>query len=644
MKPKQFISISTGIVNNKLILINTSAARSLYNENGIDFTEAIEFLFNLVWLRGNKFTTIFVCYAFARDNEFLFSTAPNDIKDRLFKPEHIRKRINELEYENESFDNVFYSQKQENDATAEAILGKRINRHVLNDLSTAIVGDYKLTLINGKSLQIKKGGKSITFYDVYGFFKPQSLRKAVKGWFDKDIHLLDRKELAKLKSINEFEKIKLHSILEVSAIAKLSGHLNEQLENNGIYLSRFHGASALSSRLLGQWNAKSEFHNYRYQRQLSPELYKAVRQANYGGRTEQLILGTVKNVYIYDINSAYANACTYLPKMLRKPVFRSSWDNSPFSCWFVNYDFRNVDNFHIGCFPNRDLSGATRYKVKGSGYFWQPEVVYALQNYPDCVEIKGGFSLPYEQTEFSKGIETIYALRLELQRQNNPFEKVLKLALASLYGKFCQHNGKGYYYNLFYAGFITSFVRAQLLNAVKGYEQETISFQVDAVHSTSNKLFASIGDNLGDFKRNQYESVTYLDNGVYRGIDLSGNVKIKSRGFQDLDFDKLLLQFQNEKLYTALAEFFVGHNLYQQDMFRGAKYLSHHSFTKEFTPLDNGRNAMRLFEILDVDLSEQYFNSKPVRSFSGLESLVYKRNLDQRFNDGSLSSIEAGRM
>lgn len=630
-KPKHFISISTETLNNKLVLINTSCGESLFNENGIDFKIAIEFLFSLVKYRKDETTTVFTCYNFSRDNEYIFSTMPRHLKDKLFLSEPIAKKISELELENEHFFDTLYTKDEKTKEFQKAEFGRAVNEMVLRDLVEVKFNGYEVKLANGKSLTIRAKGSVITFYDIANFFgnpvKP--LRRIVLLWLLKDLILLDRPELEKIQCLEKHEKLKLHSLLTATATAKLATKLNVELEKQGLYLIRFHGATALSSLWLGtrHLDAKAQYHNYRYQRQCSPELWKAVRQANYGGRSEQFKLGTLKDVYVYDINSAYAYACSFLPRMLRKPYFVKEWNASPFSVWFCDYDFNSV-NHRIGLLPNREVgSNSTKWKLgRGRGYFWQPEIKFVLENYPECVQINGGFVLDYEQAEFAKGIETLYQLRLALQRQGNPLEKVFKLALAAIYGKFCQHNGRSHYYNLFYAGFVTSFTRMQLLEAVKGYENETISFQTDAIHTLTNSLSVDIGNAIGATKRIAYDNVTYLDNGVYRANNFNVQDINKTRGFSSFEFEKALTQIRDKQTYNAVVKFFITHNLFTKNMFTGAPYLSSYEVDKQMNPLSRERSAMRLFEVTGADLATDYFNSKPLRSFSGLESGVYRKN------------------
>lgn len=632
-KPKRFISVSTESLNGKLVLINTSIPdKYLLDENGIDAERAIEFLFSLVWERSPKETTVFVTYDFRRDNEFIFSTLPASLRDKVFESDQIAKRKDELETENENFDAILFGSDRDSQEYEQADFFKHVNRCMLRDLSEVTVNGYEVKLCNGKFLSIRRGSRIITFYDISSFFTSKTLADSFQEWFNRNIIIFNSAYLDNLFPSGNLDGLAFCSVMHCGCIAKLAKGLNSALNEVDINLTRFTGSGAIASKILSKGKAKTEFYNYRYRRQLSPELHKAVWQSYYSGRTEQFKKGTVKDVFIYDINSAYAYASSYLPRMLRKPRYVRKWKPVPFSIWFVAYDFTRIANrdpLYFGIFPNREFSNFVKYKLKGSGYFWQPEVSFALLHYPECIEIKQGFILDYEKAEFTAEIERAYALRQTLAAEGNPLAKVIKKALASLYGKFKQSNGKGHYYNLFYSGFITSLTRSQLLNATLGNERDTIAFSTDAVHSTNPNLPVPVNDELGSFKKEHYDYVTYLDNGVYRAYRNGQVVKEKTRGFKSFDFDQALREIKDDKSYTALIEFFVGHNFYSKNLFKQAEYLNQLEILKRFEMMPDARNATRIFNMADFDPTEGFTDSRILTNYNGLESGLYKRTLSQ---------------
>jgi hypothetical protein len=613
---KHFVAIITETIDNRLVKITTSAGESIGNENGIDFLTAVDFLFALRLKsihRKNK--TVFVSYGFTRDNEFIFSTMTKELKDKLFQSYDVKQKLNRIEFENEKLDEIYY-QKLHNERLMDTQefeqvdFERYVNFLAEKELIEVKAGGYDISLANGKRLTVRKNKKSISIYDIYGFFKNDSLFESCKKW-----------------------QVPYNN--EVEAIALLATALNKSLEYYGIKLSRYHGATAVTSWLLTKSKAKDYYHALRYKRQISTEFHKATYQSYYGGRAEQLKLGTLYNVNIYDINSAYAFACSFLPVLLSKPRFVKAFtDEFIFSQWLVTYNFADTDSY-FGYFPNRNRV-STDYKLAGKTYLWYPELQFALQHFPECIEIHQGFVWDYTPAPFGQDILEMYELRRKLQKQGNPLEKVLKKALQSVYGKFCQHQGKGHFYNMSYAGFICSFVRRMLLDATFGNEKETICFLTDAIHTTAN-LNISVSDHLGEYKKESYEKVEYLDNGVYRCWNDGKIVKTKHKGSKHFDFSAALNLLNEKQYYKADNSIFVGHNIFAMNQFSKAKYLENFALDKEINPIEN---CPRIFENKIIDFSREFLDSKPNALYGGKESGIYRHN-DFNVNDFSLDTIEA---
>lgn len=646
-KEKHFIAIGSEVLNGQLVHLTATCGKSLTDVSGIDYKRATEFLFSLIHERKNRSGVVFVTYAFSRDNEFIFSTMPNNLKDKLFISHKVKHEINELEFELEAIEDDYYKFPMDSDEFQLADFEKHVNTHALNELTDVEFDKYHLKLANGKFLTITKGGKSITIYDIYGFFKPASLRETVYKFLKTNQPLLDRSQFDPLDFFDgdsDIEKLKSHAAFETNLAAKLATKLNDELQSNGINLSRFHGASAIASNLLSRAKARKQYHNYRFKRQLPVDMHTALRQATFGGRAEQLKIGTLHNVTVYDINSAYAAAATKLPVMLSKPKAVKEWCNEPFSFWECEYDFTDLQQSpYFGLLPNRELSGFTKYKLRGRGYFWQPEVLFVLSNFPQSLQVSRGYILNAERAPFTQEIENLYQLRLDLQEQKKPLEKVIKLAASSIYGKFCQHNGKGHYYNLFYASYITSVVRAQILDATKGFEKETICFQTDAIHSTK-ELPIPLSSSLGEWKLSKYDKITYLDNGVYQCYRSGKAIKTKTRGFRRFDFAGCLRELKEKRSYTELQEFFIGHNLFTQSQVKhGGQYLSDHAQKQTTFPTETDRFAMRIFDNKDVDLTQGFLDSRPIGDYNGIASAPYQIG-GNRVVDMNLDTLDAMRV
>jgi hypothetical protein len=628
---KKFTGISSIIYNDKLISLITSSGYVVTNTKGLAFDEVIDFFYDLrVKKESNE---IFVCYAFQRDNEFIFSSLPDDVKDRLFQSFKVRQKVTELEDEIEEQESRYFNSLRDTVEFSQLEFDKYVNEVALKDLIEVRHNGYDIKLINGKLLTIAKKRKRFILYDVYGFFQ-QSLFNAIQTWLQKNVqYLADVSILTKLAQIREYAKYECKYVSEITDV------LYRSLLSYDISLTRFHGVTAVSTWLLSKTKARKEFHSYKKRNQLSGELYKAMMQSYYGGRTEQFKIGTFDaGVNVYDINSAYGHAITQLPKFLSKPILSNNYQGQQFSVWFVEYDFTTGNDLCYGLLPNRNVR-QTSYLLRGCGYFWQPEISYILEHYPDCISIKHGFYIPYTAAEFTNGVIELYELRKELQRHGHPLEKVIKLALSAIYGKFCESQGKQYYYNMFYAGYITSETRTKLLRATKGYEKDIICFLTDAVH-TATDLPVSQSDELGEWKRTTYTKAIYLDNGVYRLYSGHNIAKEKTKGFRSFNFDLALLELQEKRTYTALAEFFIGHNLHSFMPIRFNEYLKMQSESKKTNPFEL---TARVFDTLDIDLTKNYCDSRMIMLGGGKESSLYNAKIF-RESDLSKDSLMAGRV
>lgn len=616
---KIFTALTTTIKNDKVIAITASNGASISNSKGLSLDRILDWFFELRCKKDSD--EVFICYASQSDNEYIFSSLPSLLKDKLFQSYSFRKERGQMEQELEDLDYQFFQTQKDSQEFQELDFERYVEKLALKELNEIKYNDYTLYLINGKILTVTKNKIKFILYDVYGFFRT-TLSEAIEKWLKERIGRV------------------LPAKIEAEYISKLQSHLHLELLKHGIKLSKFHGVTTISTWLLSKTKARTEYHSYKRRSQYSGELYRAVMQGYYGGRTEQFKIGTFNEpIYVYDINSAYAFACSKLPILRSKPIFTQEYNSEPFSVWHCNYDFTNVKPY-FGLLPNRDSGNGIKYKLRGKGYFWQPEIDWILKNYPECIKIDSGFFVPYKQANFTQGIIDLYNLRVELQQKNDPLEKILGLALSAIYGKFCQREGAGYYYNMMYAGYITSHTRAQLLDATKQNEKQVICFLTDAIH-TQKELPIIQSNKLGDYKRLAYLKSVYLDNGVYRLYGQDGNIiKEASKGFREFNFDAALAELQGKRSYTALAEFFIGHNLHSFMPVRFREYLKVQKENKKTNPFEL---SARLYESVGIDLTANWCESKALDLYSGRESAMYSERYYKEA-DVSKDSLMSGRI
>ncbi len=248
-KNKTFIAITSEVLNGQLVHLTATCGKSLTDELGIDYKRAVDFLFSLRHERKKTSGVVLVTYAFSRDNEFIFSTMPKVLKDKLFVSHKIKNEINELEYELEQIQDDYYKFPLDSDEFQLADFEKHVNTLALDELTDVEFDGYHIKLANGKMLTITKNKKSITIYDIFGFFKPMPLRETVSKFLHSNQPLLDRSQFDALDffdGISDIDRLKNHAAFESNWIAKLAGKLNEELQANNINLSRFHGEKTIS--------------------------------------------------------------------------------------------------------------------------------------------------------------------------------------------------------------------------------------------------------------------------------------------------------------------------------------------------------------------------------------------------------------
>lgn len=575
MANKTFIGIAFAVVGHQVEGVVASSGATLFDSNGLTPASVLDFLYNL---KSKRDKSVLVGYGFAYALEFLFANLPEAVRDKLFQSYDYRILHEETESEIERYEDALFHATGEE--AQELRLFKEINELTLKDLADVRVDEWSVRYIAGKRLTIKRNKRSITIFDASGFFQ-QSLAKTLASWGLPDLYKIPVAEQNKLNVSRSYPRTQLEfATLQVAErIETLVTLLDNQLVANGIKLRSYHGATAITSAVLAKGKATDEYHSYRYRRQHNNQSWEAMVSSFYGGRIEQLQLGVANEVYVYDINSAYASASLFLPKITRKPRFVKRFSGNPFSLWFCRFNSSGL----LSPFPVRKPNKSIYYPESGAGWYWFSEVNHAI-NAGHQVDVEFGYEFPYRPASFPEEIKKLFLLRQQLKREGNALERTLKLSLAGLYGKFSQHQGKGRYYSLYYASFITAWIRTQLLEAVQGSEESVICLLTDAIHSTV-PLNVKVSEDLGAFSEKRYDKGIYIDLGVYGLYRDNQLVKKATMGLRDVDFSSLATEFLESHRYTSSQELFIGHNLHALQPLRYNRYLGVQTETRIVEPL-----------------------------------------------------------
>lgn len=430
------------------------------------------------------------------------------------------------------------------------------------DVNRTIYQGYEITYYPKKIFEVKKDRAKFTWYDVFSFFGtsfvgalrkflPQhpkleeiALGKARRGSFT-------AADLPMMRSYNE---------AELEALEDLAGKLAELFESQGIYLSRWHGPGALASYLLSPegYDIIEDFPRYRPS-SIPQELANVWDCAFFGGRIENILTGTVRDVHSYDINSAYPYAASLLPRHLPSRFWRVANTRRlldfPLSVYRCSWD---LPKGRIGPFPFRDRHGLISFPLAGRGWYFRPEVATALAMFPRNVRIDQVWYQDQDELgKMSKLIPALYQARQRLKLLSDPAEYVIKLALNSIYGKFAQRKGKPQYRCPAYAGFITSQTRAQLLGSSRA--AGVLAFATDSIFTQDNPDVPQ-GLDLGQWKREDFNTFTCIQNGFYR-LDDRFHSKQANRGIPKVDFNQLLDELERTGQAIVTDRVFVTHQM-----------------------------------------------------------------------------------
>jgi hypothetical protein len=437
---------------------------------------------------------------------------------------------------------------------------------------------WSLQWIGQRILTITPHGKktdTIRIWDAYHWFATSFIR-ACETWgieVPPIIHMGKalREDLSKWK---EDGRLVEYSVLECQKLTELMALLAEAVEEmpGSPKLNNWHGPGALAAHYLRKVGARKQMRDFSGAH-IGPEMFDAFARAFHGGRIEQRIAGTVEPVYRYDLRSAYSWAAWHLGPVGYQWLPVEKWDGEPWakmSVWRVSWDV--PDSAPFGPLPwrrGRDTGYSISYPQRGEGWYWWPEVKAALVTWgARHVKVHEGYVCRRGDRE-----TTLQPLLRALDRDRQRWagdarEDLYKRAMVAIYGRICQRRGRdgwpGFFYCLPWAGWITSCVRAALLNAVRGNEDVVIAFTTDGVLTTRELPLTLNPAKLGGWRVEKFREGTFLLPGLYRLYrDDFSQVEEKTRGFEraQVAWGHIIDQLNTGKRGTVTVRRFVGHGL-----------------------------------------------------------------------------------
>lgn len=250
------------------------------------------------------------------------------------------------------------------------------------------------------------------------------------------------------------------------------------------------------------------------------EVWLHANAAYYGGRFEAAAYGEInQTVWQYDINSAYAATYKHLP-CLQHGEWERVDDVPNGTCdfsdgiYFADVTFRHREAGRWYTLPVRSGKGTLLFPRIGRGWYWHPELkeaarhaditvhrIYRYNNRCDC--------------RFFDWVYDLYAERDRVGKKTGK-GKVLKIVLATIYGKVTQSIGHPAYANPIWAGIVVSSCRAKLINAALQVNggADVLMLATDGLFCTQPRTL-SVGNALGEWDQTRHDSMFVVMSGVY---------------------------------------------------------------------------------------------------------------------------------
>lgn len=494
MADKRFVAIDGESFTNEsghhYVLLASSLGDYIFKEEGLSTVECFDFLLEL---RRKAKRYIFVAFGLNYDVNMMLKDVPIEKLETLWKEKAVRTH------------------------------------------------GFFIEWIPGKSFRISKGGTSVKIYDVFGFFQSSFVNALRKWGIEPQADMEAMKASRSSFDAAMTDEIIRYCVGECTQLVQLMDAMKQALEEVNLMPSSWMGAGSLAAALLRRERV-TKYHVP--DSEFPKEVTKAIYHSYFGGRVELFKQGHFRRLIDYDVISAYPFQALSLPNLKGGSWdYHSEYDPAQrFAIWRADWD---IPNCKIAPFPYRRGTDIY-YPSKGAGWYHAKEIRRAVKEYGGHIDILGGwvFTPADEATPFD-WIREVYEYRAALKARGHAGEKVLKLGINAVYGKLAQ--GYGYrgklppYQNLFWAGYITSGVRARLFDIGSLAPAQLVMIATDGIFFEDPAPDVVEENCLGGWERSILNDVFVAQPGVYQATDEEGNTFGKSRGFfaREIDWDDL---------------------------------------------------------------------------------------------------------
>lgn len=399
------------------------------------------------------------------------------------------------------------------------------------------------------------------FHDVFSLFGASFL-ETVDTWYPDidpaDLHTLEHGKAAR-GSLEDWtlSALAAYSQVECRALTVVMDRVRNAVLDSGLKTHSWYSAGPMAAGILKSVDASSRVGT------IPPEMAEALESAYFGGRIESAAVGR-SNCYHYDLVSAYPASYASLPDLSKlewgrwshaMPVPLRADEIDPYYLYDVSWDVpeqRFPDWYPL---PFRRSDQVVTYPIAGRGWHWGVELQSAVRAYGEApFVVHGGWYCVGERSYFlAPTVSDLAVKRLSLKAAGNPAHRILKLALNGISGKFAQRtltrerpvpSGLGEYLNkpmqtpyrsLIWAGLVTAYTRARLLEAMAAVDFQVLSTMTDSIYSTVPLPAAMLGSGQGEWEQDAHcRSIALVEPGVYTLYDAKGQpIRSRSRGFAD---------------------------------------------------------------------------------------------------------------
>lgn len=391
---------------------------------------------------------------------------------------------------------------------------------------------------DGSERRVPVKGSQRTIYETFGFFQKSFLNtiKSFEVGTEAERQSIAENKARRSSFVSIDQEERDYCAMECRFLAALMEKLREYCYAAGIIPRTWNGAGKLASALHALHDTPKRD---ALAGTIPPGVGDFANMAYYGGRFEITRVGQIsQKVYEYDICSAYPDAMRKLPCLLHG-TWRWSDNSSELRdaalcvCSVSFLQTRKSNGFgQLGGLPVRSKEGHLIWPRQAQGIYWNVEIEAARKLGVKATFHSGWIYERHCDCRAFDWVEPLYDYRQSIGSQGPGYP--IKLGINSLYGKLAQRKGNGIYHNMIWAGLITAFTRAKLMQAISLAPDQVAMIATDAVYSLV-PLELDVGKRLGQWELSELEDLFIVQPGLYWSPDKR---KKKSRGLSGSFFEQ----------------------------------------------------------------------------------------------------------